>query len=136
QPASVTDAAQPALPVATGPVQSAQPASQPVTSTLPTATGESSAAHVAPAKAPGTSGRGPGTPLAAEPPAAHAAGATMGNALAAKTPASSLGVMGWVAVKASVDVRVYANGRFLGTSTDEAYRLPEGTHEIHLVNER
>ena len=60
----------------------------------------------------------------------------MGNALAAKTPASPLGVMGWVAVRASVDVQVYANGRFLGTSTDEAYRLPEGTHEIHLVNER
>jgi hypothetical protein len=45
-------------------------------------------------------------------------------------------VIGWVAVKATVDVRVYANGRFLGTSTDEAYKLPEGTHEIRLVNEQ
>jgi hypothetical protein len=39
-------------------------------------------------------------------------------------------------VNSAVDVRVYANGRLLGSATNGRYRLPAGQHTITLVNEQ
>ena len=44
-------------------------------------------------------------------------------------------MIGWVSVKSDVDVRVYANGRLLGSGAAGTYRLPEGNHDITLINE-
>ncbi len=45
-------------------------------------------------------------------------------------------VIGWILVDSPVDVRVYANGRLLGSATNARYRLPAGRHTITLVNEQ
>ena len=45
-------------------------------------------------------------------------------------------VIGWILVDSAVDVRVYANGRLLGSATNARYRLPAGRHIITLVNEQ
>jgi hypothetical protein len=44
-------------------------------------------------------------------------------------------VIGWLQVAAQVPVKVYANGRLLGTGTSSRYRLPVGHHLITLANE-
>lgn len=44
-------------------------------------------------------------------------------------------VVGWLTVKSDVEVRVYANGRLLGSGSATTFRLPAGEHKITLVNE-
>lgn len=44
-------------------------------------------------------------------------------------------VIGWLQIEAPVEVKVYANGRLLGTGADGRYRLPAGRHLITLANE-
>jgi len=60
------------------------------------------------------------------PPAAASTGPA-----AASTPR----VIGWIAVASDVEMRVYANGRLLGSAANARYRLPAGDHDITLVNE-
>ena len=49
--------------------------------------------------------------------------------------AEMLPVIGWLQVDAPVEVRIYANGRLLGTASSGRYRLPAGRHLITLSNE-
>lgn len=44
-------------------------------------------------------------------------------------------VIGWVAVQSDVEMRVYVNGRLLGSAAHGRFRLPAGEHDITLVNE-
>ncbi len=44
-------------------------------------------------------------------------------------------VIGWLQVEAPVEVKIYANGRLLGTAAAGRYRLPAGRHLITLSNE-
>ena len=44
-------------------------------------------------------------------------------------------VIGWLVVDASVEVKVYANGRFLGTATRGRFGLPAGQHTITVVSD-
>jgi hypothetical protein len=48
-------------------------------------------------------------------------------------PATS--VLGWLVVDSSASVRVYANGRLLGTTTRGKFGLPEGQHTITVVSD-
>jgi hypothetical protein len=45
-------------------------------------------------------------------------------------------VIGWLQVDAPVEVKIYANGRLLGTASAGRYRLPAGRHLITLANEK
>jgi hypothetical protein len=123
--ASITRQAEPASDTPTPPTSRTAPR----TPSGSQARGERGAPTSAPLSAAGTSGQG--TTRSSERSLASGTG---GAATRPIRPAA--GVVGWVSVKARVDVRVYANGRFLGTSTDETYKLPEGTHEIRLVNDQ
>jgi hypothetical protein len=49
---------------------------------------------------------------------------------------ASTDVVGWILVDSAVDVRVYANGRLLGSAATARYRLPAGWHTITLLNEQ
>jgi hypothetical protein len=92
-------------------------------------------------------------PAAATPPgaaasdlarAAQAATADRDNAVQRVAPThaasgssrAATDVIGWILVNSAVDVRVYANGRLLGSATNRRYRLPAGQHTITLVNEQ
>jgi hypothetical protein len=44
-------------------------------------------------------------------------------------------VIGWIAVQSDVEMRVYANGRLLGSAANARFRLPAGDHDITLVND-
>jgi hypothetical protein len=44
-------------------------------------------------------------------------------------------ILGWVRVESSVPVKVYANGRLLGSGTSARYRLPAGEHTLTVVNQ-
>jgi len=44
-------------------------------------------------------------------------------------------VIGWLQVDAPLPVKVYANGRLLGTGTSTRFRLPVGRHLITLAND-
>ena len=44
-------------------------------------------------------------------------------------------MIGWLQIDAPVEVKVYANGRLLGTAAAGRYRLPVGRHLITLANE-
>jgi hypothetical protein len=44
-------------------------------------------------------------------------------------------VIGWLQVEAPVEVKVYANGRLLGSGAGGRYRLPAGRHLITLAND-
>jgi hypothetical protein len=48
---------------------------------------------------------------------------------------SAASVIGWLVVDASVEVKVYANGRLLGTTTRGRFGLPAGQHTITVVSE-
>jgi hypothetical protein len=50
-------------------------------------------------------------------------------------PAPALSVTGWLVVESDVEVRVYANGRLLGTATRQRFGLPEGQHVVTFVND-
>ena len=65
-----------------------------------------------------------------ETPARTATSTTLAasEANAPESPAAP-GIIGWVAVRAPVSVRVYANGQLLGSGALVTYRLPEGSHE-------
>lgn len=44
-------------------------------------------------------------------------------------------VIGWLVVDSSASVRVYANGRLLGTTTRGKFGLPAGQHTITVVSD-
>ena len=44
-------------------------------------------------------------------------------------------VIGWLVVDSSASVRVYANGRLLGSTTRGRFGLPEGQHAITVVSD-
>ena len=44
-------------------------------------------------------------------------------------------ILAWVRVESSVPVKVYANGRLLGSGTSARYRLPAGEHMLTVVNQ-
>lgn len=54
---------------------------------------------------------------------------------AAAPQAPALSVTGWLVVESDVEVRVYANGRLLGTATRRRFGLPEGQHVVTFVND-
>jgi hypothetical protein len=43
--------------------------------------------------------------------------------------------LGWIQVASPVEVRVYANGRLIGSGANAKFRLPAGRHTIALVND-
>ena len=43
--------------------------------------------------------------------------------------------LGWIQVSSPVEVRVYANGRLIGSGANAKFRLPAGQHTIALVND-
>ena len=54
--------------------------------------------------------------------------------LAARAPAGA--AAGWISiVSAPVDVQLFENGRFLGSSRIDRIMLPAGRHELDIVNE-
>jgi hypothetical protein len=61
-------------------------------------------------------------------PAAPTAGALLDTAAAANG-------LGWIQISSPVEVRVYANGRFIGSGAHAKFRLPAGQHSILLVND-
>jgi hypothetical protein len=73
------------------------------------------------------------------PPAVATAGASTTNTAerASTTPpaASTPRVIGWISVESDLEMRVYANGRLLGSAANARYRLPAGDHDITLVND-
>lgn len=80
----------------------------------------------------------PAQPAQAAPsPAALVADAVA--AVAAQPPravgAAPVSVIGWLVVDASVEVKVYANGRLLGTTTRGRFGLPAGQHTITVVSD-
>jgi len=111
-------AATPALVTPARPGAAAAPAPAPITPP-PVARG---ASHVA------VAARVAGSPV-------RTTGSTAASEADALTSPPAPGIIGWVAVRAPVSVRVYANGRLLGSGALVTYRLPEGSHEIRLVNE-
>jgi len=50
--------------------------------------------------------------------------------------AAPRGPVGWVLVRSRVPVKVTANGKVLGTSTEARYRLPVGHHTLTIENAR
>jgi hypothetical protein len=79
----------------------------------------------------------PGTAESSPSPAATLADAVAAVAAqpgrAPDAPAAS--VIGWLVVDASVEVKVYANGRLLGTTTRGRFGLPAGQHTITVVSD-
>lgn len=53
----------------------------------------------------------------------------------ARAGAAPASVIGWLVVDASAEVRVYANGRLLGTTTRGRFGLPAGQHTITVVSD-
>jgi hypothetical protein len=43
--------------------------------------------------------------------------------------------LGWIQVASPVEVRVYANGRLIGSGANAKFRLPAGRHTIALIND-
>ena len=60
--------------------------------------------------------------------AAHSAAALIDDGAAANG-------LGWIQVSSPVEVRVYANGRLIGSGAHAKFRLPAGQHAIALVND-
>jgi hypothetical protein len=74
----------------------------------------------------------PSAPTA--PPVAASMALADGEPLPAP-PAAALSVTGWLVVESDVEVRVYVNGRLLGTATRQRFGLPEGQHLITFAND-
>jgi hypothetical protein len=91
------------------------------------------AAGVVPAgvTTPGQAGRPAPSPAALVADAVAAVAAQPPRAVGA-APAS---VIGWLVVDASVEVKVYANGRLLGTTTSGRFGLPAGQHTITVTSD-
>jgi hypothetical protein len=49
--------------------------------------------------------------------------------------AAAAGAAGWISVPAPVDVQIFENGRFLGSSRIDRIMLPAGRHDLEIVNE-
>ncbi len=78
----------------------------------------------------------PGAPVAPVPDTASILAAAKSSGPASVRPHADLApVIGWLQIDAPVEVKVYANGRFLGTAAAGRYRLPAGRHLITLANE-
>jgi PEGA domain-containing protein len=45
------------------------------------------------------------------------------------------GAAGWISISAPVDVQLFENGRFLGSSRIDRIMLPAGRHDLDIVNE-
>jgi hypothetical protein len=43
--------------------------------------------------------------------------------------------LGWIQITSPVEVRVYANGRLIGSGANAKFRLPAGQHTIALIND-
>lgn len=50
-------------------------------------------------------------------------------------PRPGAATAGWISVAAPVDVQLFENGRFLGSSRIERIMMPAGRHELDVVNE-
>ena len=74
-----------------------------------------------------------GEAAAADTPAPDASSPSSVQARGDGQPAAA--VIGWVNVAAPSRVRVYANGRLLGTTRASSFRLPPGDHQIAIVDE-
>jgi hypothetical protein len=61
--------------------------------------------------------------------------ATRAAALLIPFPASEAPAAGWLAVVAPLELQVYEDDRFLGTSRSERLMLPSGRHSLSLVND-
>jgi hypothetical protein len=78
----------------------------------------------------------PNAPSAPVPDAASILAAAKSSGPASVRPQANLApVIGWLQIDAPVEVKVYANGRLLGTTASGRYRLPAGRHLISLANE-
>jgi hypothetical protein len=77
----------------------------------------------------------PAPAQAVSPALADRLDATATDLVAAAPPAAN-SVTGWLVVDADAEVRVYANGRLLGSATKRRFGLPEGQHTIAFVNDR
>jgi len=67
--------------------------------------------------------------LESKPAAATAAAA------ARIADSAAANALGWLQVASPVEVRVYANGRLIGSGANAKFRLPAGQHTIALVND-
>jgi hypothetical protein len=77
--------------------------------------------------------------VAGSPPSPAPASADPSRAAvdpSATKPAAPRGPVGWVLVRSRVPVKVTANGKVLGTSTEARYRLPVGHHTLTIENAR
>jgi eukaryotic-like serine/threonine-protein kinase len=80
------------------------------------------------------------TPATAPVASGHDGAPPMPAAAPAASPVAAAGegsdsVIGWVSVDAPFEVRVYANGRLLGSGVRPRYRLPEGRHMITVASD-
>jgi hypothetical protein len=57
------------------------------------------------------------------------------GAPAAIDSGAAANALGWIQVASPVEVRVYANGRLIGSGANAKFRLPAGRHTIALVND-
>jgi hypothetical protein len=48
---------------------------------------------------------------------------------------AAVNALGWIQIASPVEVRVYANGRLIGSGANAKFRLPAGRHTIALVND-
>lgn len=97
----------------------------------PTAVADVVAAGTIAAKTPAQPAQAASSPAALVADAVAAVAAQPPRPVAA-VPAS---VIGWLVVDASVEVKVYANGRLLGTTTRGRFGLPAGQHTITVVSD-
>ena len=100
----------------------------PVVPQAPTITVDSSPAPIVPT--------GPSAPSAPVPDTASILAAAKSSGPSSVRPQAELApVIGWLQVEAPVEVKIYANGRLLGTAAAGRYRLPAGRHLITLAND-
>jgi hypothetical protein len=100
----------------------------PVVPAAPTIAVDSSLAPSAPVA--------PNAPNAPVPDAASILAAAKSSGPSSVRPQAELApVIGWLQVEAPVEVKIYANGRLLGTAAAGRYRLPAGHHLITLAND-
>ena len=78
----------------------------------------------------------PSAPVTPVPDAASILAAAKSSGPSVRPQAEMSPVIGWLQVDAPVEVKIYANGRLLGTASAGRYRLPAGRHLITLANEK
>jgi hypothetical protein len=67
--------------------------------------------------------------------AASTRGAAQAGAAGLIDDRAAANAVGWIQVSSPVEVRVYANGRLIGSGANAKFRLPAGKHTIALVND-